>query len=193
MPIANSTAVLGGHRLLSSGMSPVIEAAWIATVTGCVGIISTAVVALSGHRTTVKTSKRGLDAAHRERMWDRQADAYVNAIAGIRHQQKIRESRMSTIRFDPPAPAPASPVDWAELEPRLLAYASPSVIAALKAASDAGIKHRGFYDLYAAAAAQEKENNQLRPGTPGACRAARSDRHRTGGCGGVTSGGQRER
>ena len=35
-----------------------------------------------------------LDEARRRRLWDRQADAYVDAIAGIRHQQNARQREL---------------------------------------------------------------------------------------------------
>jgi hypothetical protein len=71
-------------------------------------------------------------------------------------------------------------VDWIELEPRLLTYASPAGLLALKASSDAGLKFRGLYGRYVTMADQEREKNELRgqgfptpAAPPGAVTAAR--------------------
>jgi hypothetical protein len=146
-------------------MDPAIASALIAGgAAALIAITSNWYAGRTNKRTidaATETSARTLDAARGDKVWEKQAAVYVEAIAGIRHQQKIRVSRMQALRFLVPGRQELpSPVDWSELEPRLLAYASPAVIEALQAASDAGIKHRGLYDLYAAAIEQEREDEQ---------------------------------
>jgi hypothetical protein len=81
-----------------------------------------------------------IEADRRNRIWERQAAAYVDGIKGIRHQQKIRSSQvLNIITGSDPLETPA-PVDWSDVEARLLTYSSPAIINRLTAASDAGIK-----------------------------------------------------
>jgi hypothetical protein len=63
-------------------MSPQVEAAWIAALTGGIGIISTAVVAVIGLRNTRKAVTAQIEADRRNRIWDKRAAAYADAIAG---------------------------------------------------------------------------------------------------------------
>jgi hypothetical protein len=53
-------------------MNPAIEAAWIAGTSGVVGI--------AGFRNTLRATRDTADAAHKERVWDRKADTYQEAL-----------------------------------------------------------------------------------------------------------------
>jgi hypothetical protein len=81
-----------------------------------------------------------IEADRRNRIWEKQAEAYVDGIKGIRHQQKIRSSQVLNILTggDPIDTPP--PVEWSDVEARLLTYSSPTIIDKLGASSDAGIK-----------------------------------------------------
>jgi hypothetical protein len=81
-----------------------------------------------------------IEADRRNRIWEKQAAAYVDGIKGIRHQQKIRASQVVNIITGSPALTDPAPVDWSDVEARLLTYASPAIIDKLRASSDAGIK-----------------------------------------------------
>ena len=81
-------------------MRPVVEAA-------LVGVGGSVIVAVTGFLTprssTRRTIKAGTDTAHENRVWDKQASAYVDAIAAIQHRQKGRESQFAPPRQPPSA------------------------------------------------------------------------------------------
>jgi hypothetical protein len=65
-------------------MKAVVEAAWIASVTGIVGVAGTVIVGVAGFRSTRRATEKTVLAAHSERVWDRKADAYQVALARTR-------------------------------------------------------------------------------------------------------------
>ncbi len=161
----------GGANL--PGMNPIIAAALIALGGSITSLLGAVGVAISGYRNTKKVTEktvqastgntiRALDAARGDRLWDKQATAYVDAIAGVRWQQLRRQRQLNTLDPGDPLPADKSPVDWDELEARLLAYASPAVLLALKTASDAGRKARDLYNTWTFMADDERRSNDLR-------------------------------
>ena len=88
--------------------------------------------------------------------------------------------KASSLRLDSPPVLPEPPVIGAELEARLLAFASPAVLKALQAASAAGLKLSGLYSTWNAIAGQKREASELRAqgipqpdSAPGALREAR--------------------
>ncbi len=89
---------------------------------------------------SVATVGAQIEADRRNRLWEKQAAAYVDGIKGIRHQQKIRSSQVVNILTGADPLTAASSVDWPDVEARLLTYASPAIINKLRASSDAGIK-----------------------------------------------------
>lgn len=114
-------------------MDPTIAAALI-------GVGGATLVAITSFLTTRAITARQLADARQSRIWDKQAAAYTDAIAGVQWQTARRNRELAMIELtgsDPLDDAP-SPVDWAELQGRLFAFASPRVLVALKAASDAG-------------------------------------------------------
>lgn len=137
-------------------MSPLVEAAWIGAITGGVGIISTATVAITGARTTRKVTDRtnkaatantvlALDAARADRLWDRRADAYIDALRFLQSRQALREEAVRTARFDRQGEdrirqwlsSFTMPEDWLGVEARMLAYASQPVFDALRESGQA--------------------------------------------------------
>jgi hypothetical protein len=137
-------------------VNPSIEAAWIAGSSGflgvLVGVTGTAIVARIGFKSTrvaTATAVAGgltsvrdqIEADRRTRLWEKQAAAYTEAIAGIRHRQKVRQGLMQGMITGTEPERPPVPVDWIQLEAQLIAYASPEVISALASAAAAGAKY----------------------------------------------------
>jgi hypothetical protein len=80
-------------------MSPVVEAALIAAITGGVGVVGTVVVAISGHRTTNKTTVLALDAARGDRLWDKQAATYEETLSALLYRADKRRDQVTTARW----------------------------------------------------------------------------------------------
>jgi hypothetical protein len=124
-------------------MNPAIEAAWIAGGSGLLGVVvgvtGTVIVAKAGFRSTrdatdattaagLASIRAQIEADRRNRIWEKQAAANTDAIAGIVHRQRIRQGLMRQVLT----------VDWTELGARLIAYASPAVVEGLEASASAG-------------------------------------------------------
>jgi hypothetical protein len=137
-------------------MDPLVEAAWIGAITGGVGIVSTATVAITAARTTRRITDRAnkagtanivlaLDAARASRLWEKRADAYVDALRLLHRRQALREEAVRTVRFDRQGEERIRqwlnsfkmPDDWQGIEMRMLAYASPPVFAAVRESAQA--------------------------------------------------------
>jgi hypothetical protein len=119
-------------------VNPIVAAALIAGG-------ASALVAVTGFLTTRSMTVRQLAAARQSRLWDKQAAIYADAVSAIRWQQDRRHHEFFALEHGggrPPKEKP--PVDWVELQGRLFAFASPEVLTALKAASDAGLLARGM-------------------------------------------------
>jgi hypothetical protein len=138
-------------------MSAVIEAAWIGlggvVAGGLAGVAGAVVVARMTARTTLAAITTGtanvreqIAADRNNRIWERRAAAYVDAIAGIRHRQKVRGCQIVGTRVGTEPERPKVPADWVDVEARLIAYSSQGILAALRAASDGG---RRFEDQIA--------------------------------------------
>ncbi len=132
-------------------MDPIIVASTIAAgSTGVVAIAGFFINWLTTKRTVsagTENTIRALEAARSDRIWDKKAATYTDAIAGLRHMQGVRSRQLtSTIVTEGPPPKLSDPpVNWADLEARILAFASPTVLEAFQAASDAGLKTRHLY------------------------------------------------
>jgi hypothetical protein len=136
-------------------MDPVITAALIG---GGAAIISggwTALVAVTTTRNARRTNQatidaaaentaRALDAAREERIWEKRAEAYLDAMRFVRHRQEARENATRTIRYDDATEerireslANFRLPESRDVELRLLAYASQQVIDAVEASGQA--------------------------------------------------------
>jgi hypothetical protein len=137
-------------------MDPLVTAAWIAAGVSLLSLGGTVLVAIAGFRNTrkatIQTVEAGaantvlaLDAARDDRLWDKRADAYVDAIKELRRGQLTREDRTRILRYDEATEKRIAdwlatyrtPHDWPEIEARLYAFASQPVLDALKASSAA--------------------------------------------------------
>jgi hypothetical protein len=143
-------------------MNPLVEAAYVG---GAAAIVSggwTALVAIVGSRSTKAATRqaieantadtiRALEAARKDHVWDKQAATYVDAIVGIRYQQRKRRAHVGTTIVGEPPEVSDPPSNLREVEARLLAYASPKVIQAFTATNDAWEKAQHLYEEWQAA------------------------------------------
>lgn len=154
-------------------MDSTIAGALIGAAGGAIGVIATALVGKAGLRSTEKVSAAGIAAARDEnlraqdaeragRLWEQRGAVYVDAITAIRHRQQARASQASTILVSPSGGPPVSNIDWANLESRLLAFATEEVIGALNASSEADRRHRARYRLWSMLADRERTANEMR-------------------------------
>jgi hypothetical protein len=79
-----------------------------------------------------------IEADRRNRLWEKQAAAYVDAIKSVQHLREIRASQVRSILTGSPPPTDPSPVDSDDVAARLVAYASPEIVGKLRDAFEAG-------------------------------------------------------
>jgi hypothetical protein len=88
-------------------------------------------------------------AADREhRVWERRAATYTDAIAGIQYQQKIRGFQIVVTRVGTDREWPKSPVDWVDLEARMIAFSSTTVLKAQMAYTKAARRFHDEYEIF---------------------------------------------
>jgi hypothetical protein len=88
-------------------------------------------------------------AADREhRVWERRAATYTDAIAGIQYQQKIRGFQIVVTRVGADREWPKSPVDWVDLEARMIAFSSTTVLKAQMAYTKAARRFQDEYEIF---------------------------------------------
>ena len=157
-------------------MDATITAAWIG---GGAVILSggwTALVAVTSARNARRTNQatldaaakntaRALDAAREDRIWDKRADAYVEALYLTRNRQERRGDMTRTIRLDQASEesrqqwlANFKLPDEVGMEMRLLAYASEPVLAAARATGAANAEAENAY-LYWKALIEEAQRS----------------------------------
>jgi hypothetical protein len=86
------------------------------------------------------TVRDQIAATRLDRIWRRRADVYTDSIRGIRHQQDIRYSQVQNLITGADPRDDPAPVDWKEIEGRLIAYGSSAALEAFIDASKAGLK-----------------------------------------------------
>lgn len=64
-------------------MNPTVEAAWIASGVGALGIVSTAVVSIVGSRSARQVAIATINASHNARVWENRAAAYEDAVREV--------------------------------------------------------------------------------------------------------------
>jgi hypothetical protein len=138
-------------------MDATIMAACISGGVGAVGILSTAVTAWIGSRNTRWATERTIDAgaaanratltaAREERLWERRAAAYEEALADVLHRQLKREHDLSRYQWDDASEQEAKEMFDAygppgfDAQGRLVAYGSDAVHAAFYDAACADSK-----------------------------------------------------
>jgi hypothetical protein len=137
-------------------MNPYVEAALIGGGAAVIAGGWTALVAVAAGRTTRTVTRhtidastantiRALEAARSDRLWDKQAATYSDAITAIRWRQARRQRQFIAAGRGRMLADEKPPVEWWELQGRLFAFASPAVLLAFKTASDAGIRADGSW------------------------------------------------
>jgi hypothetical protein len=118
-------------------VSPTIDAALIAA-------LSAGGVAIVSFVTNARTTSRTLDAARRQRLWDRQAEVYEEIFAYCGHRKEQRNNRFRTLRLVPIGEKiiqdvldSYKPPPWFEFQGRVLAFSSDDVAHAFVAAHEA--------------------------------------------------------
>jgi hypothetical protein len=142
-------------------VDPLVEAALIAGGASLISIAGTVVVAVSGFRSTSRVSRQtSADAAEgglRGRLWEKQADLYVEIIKAVEERRSERRYRLRLVSTGAPFRSYAESAHWDELFPRLIAYAAPPIHDVLNAATEANSHVRDLYEEYAAMTGPNRE------------------------------------
>src|SRR5690242_15850759 len=102
-------------------MNPAVEAALIsggwATVVAALGYVYNRATAKATIQATNANALAALDAAHDAQLWEKRADAYVEALAVIARRQAERRHMTSLVGYDEATEAKlrrtyADPEDW---------------------------------------------------------------------------------
>lgn len=89
-----------------------------------------------------------IEADRRHRMWEKRAVTYTDAIALIRHEQKIRGIQIVATRIGTEKKRPDPPVDLIAYEARMIAFSSAAVLEAQKAYFAAAEKFAIEYGIW---------------------------------------------
>lgn len=140
-------------------MDPTIAAALITGGVGALGIAGTVV----GSRNTRKATEQGmaastastmatLAAAREDRLWEKRASVYEEAIAALLHRQRKRQHDTRRYRLDEEAEKKLreffdgyEPPGWFQVQVRAVAYASDRVLGAF---DEAELAHRKVWGCY---------------------------------------------
>jgi hypothetical protein len=137
-------------------MSPQVEAAWIALIGAGVGVGGTVTIAIVSFRSTLASVREQIEADRRNRIWEKQAAAYTDAIAVLANRQMIRRNRLQGVMTGTVPEEPPALIEWEAVKARLAAYASPAVLDALEALIMAGRDFETKVTAFAAAKEQAK-------------------------------------
>jgi hypothetical protein len=127
------------------------------------------VVGVAGFWATVRTNGKTLQAARDEKIWDKRAEAYADAIAAVHYRQQKREHDTRTYRLDDETErrdqayldAFTAP-DWYALEARLVAFGSLVVVTSVQESSTAHFRALAAFRAWAAAADKTRADNDAR-------------------------------
>jgi hypothetical protein len=131
-------------------MDPTVTAA-------AIGVGGTVLVGVAGFTAAIWNSRQTIRHDREVRIWDRRADAYVEALAAIHNRQIRRGLDMGTrpmddrLRAGMKALASKYQMDAASLEARLQAFGSEPVFSAVQASSTAHRDAIAAYDSWRAA------------------------------------------
>lgn len=137
-------------------MSPQVEAAWIALIGVGVGVGSTLTVAIVSFRNTLASVREQIEADRRNRIWEKQAETYTDAIAVLANRQIIRRNKLQGVLTGTVPEEPPALIEWEAVNARLVAYASSTVLDALDAVIKAGRDFETKVTEFAAAKEQAK-------------------------------------
>lgn len=151
-------------------MNPAIEAAWIAGGSGVLGVligiagtVTATVVGFRSTRTATKETndagaasiREQIEAERRNRVWDQQAQIYVDILATANFRQTKREYQTQTSPLDPEVSKQFEAYlaiwrtpDVYQMEGRIIAFASEPVVTAVQASSTAEREARAAYNRW---------------------------------------------
>jgi hypothetical protein len=134
-PTVTAALISGGALILSGGWTAFVAF----TTTRNARQTTQATIDAAAENTA-----RALDAAREERIWDKRAEAYLDALRLVHQRQDSRAKTMRRLREDEETgESIQESIDglrlpgWPDAELRLLAYASPQVIDAVQASRQA--------------------------------------------------------
>lgn len=143
-----------------------IAAAWISGGVGALGIVSTAVTAWIGTRSTRKATEQAIAAgadntratllaAHEAWLRDKESAAYEETLAEVRHRRLKRRHDLRWFRWDEATEQQRDeffdsyqPPNWFQAQARMTAYASDAVLEAFDASERAHIEVWERYQRY---------------------------------------------
>lgn len=140
---ARKLATTGIYRYLAD-MNPTVEAAWIALGGAVTGVGGAVLVAIAGYRNTRKATIAAIEAAHNEKVWDQRSALYVELVAAVLDRQERRgfdlgidQMTVGGYQQKQAELATIGEPDWRQLKARVVSYASPGVVDALRESSEA--------------------------------------------------------
>lgn len=107
-------------------MNPTVLAA-------AIGVGGTVIVGVTGFWASVRNTGKTVSLARESRIWDRRAKAYVDIIAALEWQLRLFGPHRRIF----PEAGDLGPPNWEKLETSLQAWASESVLTAMKASAQA--------------------------------------------------------
>ena len=109
-----------------------------------IGVGGTVIVGVAGYSAAIWTTRRTIQHARDNRLWDKRAEVYVDTLAAVHYRQTKRERDMRTWRLDEESDrhevaylANYAQPDFHQLEGRQMAFASHPVITAVQVSSTA--------------------------------------------------------
>src|SRR5215471_6440238 len=143
----------------SCGWLKVAELATLPSVNPTIGaaliaLAGAIVVAAGAYFGASFTAAKTIKADQHRRVWEKRAEAYTDAVAGILQLVKVRYSRMQHMTTETEPEDPPAPADPSLVEARLIAYASDDVLKALEQAKLHGNRFDAAFRMWLAAYAQ---------------------------------------
>jgi hypothetical protein len=111
-------------------------------VAGLFGVVGVAIGVLGTVFAARFTTAKTIEADRHNRVWEKQSQVYIDAVAGILHKVKVRQCQWQRMTTDTEPEHPPEPVDWPMVEAGMAAYASDRVLEAL----DQAKIHLGLFD-----------------------------------------------
>lgn len=100
------------------------------------------------------TASSTIEADRRVRVWEKRAEVYTDAVAGMLQLVEVRRSQLEHMTTETEPEHPPAPGDWHVVEARLIAYASDNVLEALAKAKIQGSRFDAAFRMWLAVYAQ---------------------------------------
>jgi hypothetical protein len=109
-------------------MDPIVQSAWVAAASAFVGIL----VGVGGTTfITLKSTKETLKARHDERLWDRKANAYQDAMTAALQRHDRRQQAVDT-KASPETLDLKVGQEWYDMQGRLRSFGAMEVVTAFE-------------------------------------------------------------